>query len=228
MERIDIFSIPIYKFKFEQHDDLKESFLSYIKRHESLVNNTRVNTLMFTHSNLYKEELFKPFVDFANKNLQSVMNDLGYIPSIEITGMWATHQQNNGQHHTHIHGNSFLAGVYYLEGNEITPGTNFFNTHQYFNVIRPAINGNSLRFKNNYKTKFEESMLYIFPAWLQHNTDVNDFDKTRSYRTTLSFNSMPVGKTNTDEFDRYNYQSVMNADMINTMHDIKKMNSLTK
>jgi len=225
MERIELFSIPIYKFKFEQHDELKDPLLSYIKRRESFINNTRVETLMFTHPNLHKEELFKPFVDFANESLQSVMDDLGYIPSIEMTGLWGTHQQDGGRHHAHIHANSFLGGVYYLEGNEKTPGTNFYNTHQYFNLMRPAINGKPQYFKYNHKTKFEEGILYIFPAWLQHNTDPNIVGRTQSFRTILSFNAMPVGKTNTDEFDRYNYQSVKDVDMINSMHEIKRVGS---
>ena len=223
MERIDLFSIPIYKFKFDQHDQLKDQFTSYIKQREMFLKNTRVSTLMFTHPNLHKEELFKPFVDFSIESLQNVMDDLGFVPSIELTGLWGTHQQDGGYHHSHIHSNAFLAGVYYLEGNDATSGTNFYNTHQYHNVIRPAINGKQPRIASMHKTRFEEGVLYIFPAWLQHNTDVNRVSKTQSFRTILSFNSMPVGKTNTDEFDRYNYPSVENADMINYMDERVKV-----
>lgn len=219
MEQIDLFTIPIFKFKFDKHAELREEFLSFIKRREALVNNTRRSTLMFTDPNLHKEPIFKPYVEFAEQCVAEVMDKIGWNPSFEFTGMWGTHQQNGGYHHRHLHSNAILAGVYYLEGNLSTPGTTFFNPQQYFNVINPPSNGKPLLFKNAHTLKFEEGTQYIFPAWLTHNTNVNNTDVTNSFRSILSFNVMPLGKTNTDEFDRYHFSSVSDKDMISSKHE---------
>lgn len=219
MEQIDLFAIPIYKFKFEQHQQYREAYLSYIKRREALINNSRRQTLMFTHPNLHKEIAFQSFKDFATECVAKAMDDLGYVPSFEFTSMWGTHQQDGGFHHSHIHSNAFLAGVYYLEGNDKTPGTSFKNVQQYFNVINPAVSGKPLKHKINHTLTFEEGTLYVFPGWLEHFTSTNNVNVTNSFRSILSFNVMPVGKTNTDEFDRYNFQSVQDADMISFKYE---------
>jgi hypothetical protein len=117
----------------------------------------------------------------------------------------------------HSHHNSFFGGVYYLDGGEKTGGTIFYAPHRYAQQITPAKNGKSLRMRNSQNIPFEEGKLVIFPAWATHDTVINRSDKTR---TILSFNVMPLGKTNTDPFDRYNYQSVDNVEMVNYLEDL--------
>jgi len=131
---------------------------------------------------------------------------LGFLPNIQFTGMWGTRHLNNGSHHRHTHGNSFLAGVYYLHGNEENSGTTFYNTHKYHQAIIPArIKDKHMKIHNSHVTKFEEGVLWIFPAWLEHSTGVNNALMTNTVRTILSFNTMPLGPNNHDEFDRYDY-----------------------
>ena len=70
--------------------------------------------------------------------------------------------------------------------------------------------------RNQQSIPWEEGKLIIFPAWAVHDTAINRSDRAR---TILSFNVMPLGKTNIDPFDRYHYQSVDNVEMINYIED---------
>jgi uncharacterized protein (TIGR02466 family) len=221
MECIELFSIPLYKFKFEGHKDHKNSFMQYLGNDEIYRKNTTPgNSLNFTSPNLHQQDVFKPFVDFSMNSLKSVMDDLGFLPNIQMTGLWATRHINNGSHHRHTHGNSFLAGVYYLHGTPYNSGTIFYNTHKYHNYIIPAKNPEAhMKIQSIHTTKFEEGCLYIFPSWLEHSTGMNNLAMTNAVRHILSFNAMPLGKTNHDEFDRYDYQEASSENMITYRED---------
>lgn len=206
---IEIFSIPIYEKRFTNHQSFKEQVSSYLFDDNSYVNTSR-ETLKFTHANLHKEPLFQSFVNFLEESITEVFNDLNYVPSFEITGVWATRHIDGGYHHRHTHQNSFIAGVYYFNGvNNVSPGTTFFSDWKQ-GLIQPAMTKPGNRIQHSFTTNFEEGKLIIFPSWVEHSTQINK----NSDRIILSFNCMPVGKTNIDCFDRYNYQSIENAELI--------------
>lgn len=213
MQVRELFGIPLYKKKYEYHNVDKELMMKYLENEEIYSKNTFRDTLKLSHPNIHKEVLFAPFVDFVKESLTQAFIDLGYEPSFEITAMWGTRHIKGGFHHRHTHGNAFLAGVYYFDGPDSATGTNFYNPVHYHRIMIPArIPGKPQKFKGGVTIPWEEGNLIIFPAWLMHDTNYNSDDK---YRTILSFNCMPVGKTTYDTFDRYNYQSIENADLIN-------------
>jgi len=206
-----IFGIPIFRKKFDLHDAFKEQALVYLKDKENFRKYTSRPSLLFTSSNLHKEEVFKPYSEFFIHSLKEVMESIGFEPDIALTGMWGTVHPNNGYHHRHTHYNSFLAGVFYFDGNEQCAGTTFFNTNVQHNIIVPKLKDRRPHASMiEYTVPFEEGTLVIFPAWLPHHTAHNNLSRTNSYRKILSFNSMPVGATNNDLFDRYSYSDVSN------------------
>lgn len=209
---MDLFSVPLYEKYFAGHHEFKQTVIDQLLDDDLYIRNTQRSTLKFTHPNLHKEPAFKPFVDFVKEAVTEVFNDLGYIPNFELMGLWATRHIEKGYHHRHLHHNSFLGGVYYFNGvSGKTAGTTFFSDWKSF-VIRPAaISPERIKIKQNFTTVFEEGKLVLFPAFLEHDTLYNPED---SDRIILSFNCMPVGKTNTDPFERYNYQSTENAELI--------------
>lgn len=213
MQYKELFGIPLFKFRFEKHEELKGEFMKFLEDESLYTRNTSRNTLKFTHPNLHKEKVLSPFTDFVNDSIRDAFILMGFVPSFQITGMWATKHPRNGFHHRHIHGNSYMAGVFYLNGNDETAGTTFHNTHMYNQMIIPAkekIQPNSAP-KSFERVPFEEGSLIVFPSWLSHDTDMNRDDRER---VILSFNIMPVGKTNQDPFDRYNYQEIDVEDVI--------------
>lgn len=218
MQVRELFGIPLYKRKYEYHNVDKDTIMNFLGDESLYEKNTLRETLKFTHPNLHKEIIFSPFVDFVKESLSTAFIDLGFVPNFEITAMWATRHIQGGFHHRHTHSNAFLAGVYYLDGPEEASGTNFYNPNHYHRVMVPAtIPGRGMKMKNRVYVPWEEGNLVIFPTWLMHDTNYNS---QTEYRTILSFNCMPVGKTTDDTFDRYNYQSVAEADMINYKHEM--------
>lgn len=216
MQEIGLFSIPLFKFKNPDYENLKKEVIEYLNDASSYTN-TRPGcpALQFTSPNLHKLPLFKNFRQFAEQCLTQTMAAMGFIPNIQLTSVWGTRHINRGFHHRHVHGNSFLAGVYYLQGNKNSSGTIFFNTHKYAQIIKPARSPyGPNKFLDSWTHPFDEGTLLIFPAWLEHTTNFNRVNSEEDYRYIIGLNAMPVGKTTGDEFDRYNYQNISDADMI--------------
>ena len=212
MQYREIFGVPLYRNKFDRHEEFKEQYVEFLKQPELYERNSSRDSLQLSHPNLHKEEIFKPLVDFIQESLQNAMIDLGFVPNIELTGLWSTIHPKGGFHHRHTHFNSYLGGVYYLSGGLNCGGTTFANISNYHNLIYPArLKNTTCKFKNVFDSTFEEGNMVIFPAWLPHSTPVNTNDEDR---IVLAFNTMPVGKTTQDTYDRYNFQSIKDAEMI--------------
>jgi uncharacterized protein (TIGR02466 family) len=214
MEEIQLFSIPLYKFKYPDHDNFKTAVMPYLEDEKSWKDSfTPRSHIHFTNSNLHKMSMFAPIQNFIQTNLELVMENLGFEPKIQMTGMWGTRHLADQYHHRHNHGNSFLAGIYYLNGNGKNSGTTFYNVHRSFTQIIPAVK-TFRKMRHEWNHPFEEGTLLIFPSWLEHSTSPNNLKITNSVRHILSFNSMPLGPTNTDAFDRFDYRDVSNSEMI--------------
>lgn len=227
----NLFSIPLYEFEFKEHQNHKDKMMSYLGHDDVYKENTRENkkNLCFTRPILQHLPEFKEFRDFAQLSLQIVMKDLGYVPSVQITGIWATRHNHQGYHHGHQHGNSFLTGVYYLHGNESHAGTTFYNVHRNHKQIIPEqIPGATLKHLDSTSTTFKEGTLYIFPSWLVHSTSENNIDKTNDTRHILSFNGMPLGPSKHDEFERFDYQDISNSVIPDIIKDLKRAKSSSK
>jgi len=218
MEQLNLFSIPVFRFKFTNHVGLKNSIMDTLINPEIYQENTGpTNSLHLTNPNLHRQENLKPFVDFAHDCLRATMMQLGFEPLIQLTGLWATQHSTGEYHHRHSHSNSFLAGVYYLNGMPNSAGTRFFNTHRNHRQIIPArLPNQEMLISNTHTVPFIEGTLLVFPSWLEHNTEPN---QSVSARHILSFNAMPVGPTNQDQFDRYNYQDISQATMISSRNE---------
>jgi len=215
MEILNLFPVPVYKFKYNDHDVLKLKAMEYLGNDEAFALNSRKGTgLDFTTPNLHRHPTFKDFANWVHNNTASVMIDLGFHGSLQITALWGTRHRNQVGHHVHQHCNSFLAGVYYLNGSNKNSGTTFYNVDDnHLRMVPGRIPGRPLKIRNEVTMPFEEGTLLIFPSWLKHRVAPNILSETESVRYVLAFNSMPVGMTNSDEFDRYNYQDISSAEL---------------
>jgi uncharacterized protein (TIGR02466 family) len=225
METINLFTIPLFKFKYENHNVFKTKALNYLTSPECEYSVNNKNGLFISKPNLHRLEIFNDFNIFSQKCFEESMIALGYYPKIQITSLWATKHENNGSHHRHQHSNTFLIGVYYLSGNEKSSGTIFYNPNKnLINYMKPRkIRENEKRkriMKSGVTNNFEEGTLIIFPSWIEHSTNINEFEKTQIDRYVLGINSMPLGPTNNDLYDRYNYQDISNVEMIENINDI--------
>lgn len=212
MNRLDMFRLPVYEFKNPDHAQFKEQWLDYIRKDDWFISDRGMH---FTNPNLHKTDLFNPLVDFMGCSMAEVLTDLNMIMDFGFTGVWGTHQNNEGYHHAHTHGNSMFAAVYYIHAdNGDGGGTVFENVLADYNPFRmmrigDAVSAQTNSFHHRHQTRWEEGKLVIFPASLRHFT--KPFKGTE--RTIAGFNMMPIGTTMVDSFSRYVYQPFMDQPM---------------
>jgi len=224
MENIKIFPVNLYKFKNENHSTHKEQWMEYLSKPENFTNTRPNSTLNFTSPNLHVEPAFVDLVIWAKSCFEQVYEDLGFVPSLQITSAWCTKHVNQGSHAKHNHGNTFLAGVYYLHGTDQNSGTIWHHPYSILhNIIKPSrIEGKPIKDNRLWRHNFEEGTLLIFPSWLEHHTNANNITVTGTERFIMGFNTMPLGKTNQDEFDRFYYAEADPLDMISHYNEIPR------
>ena len=206
----------MFKFKFDKHLEVKPVIMNYLVSEECEYP-VNFNGLCITKPNLHQKKQFKEIKEFFEICLQQSMTALGYYPNQQITSMWATKHENDGAHHKHQHENTFLVGVYYLHGNERSSGTILYNPLKLLiNYIMPKKlpdNDSQKRIMNtNTINNFEEGTFIVFPSWIEHSTNNNNIESTKSERYILGVNSMPLGSTNRDPYNRFNYQDISNIE----------------
>jgi len=220
MKQVDIFRIPVYEFINNEHAYYKDAWLNYIRDNKQFIEYEGIN---YTHPNLHKEKVFKPFKDFLISSVKLVLSDMDMEWDFGITSMWGTHQTIQGKHSSHTHGNNLFAAVYYLHADRPQEsGTVFENVMADLNPIKlkrqthSSIHNNestpmrSSFLDNLHKVKFEEGKLVIFPAWLRHRT----YPYQGRERAIIGANIMPIGLTDTDPYDRYDYQNFSDRPML--------------
>lgn len=216
VQMVDVFRIPVFSVIFNQHDLYKDEWSKYITDYE-YKGKRKKDHFSITNPNLHKMDLFNPLRVFFMECLYEGLSQIGLNYDVGITSMWGTNQTHGQYHHMHTHGNSFFAGVYYLNSDsDEASGTIFQNVFSDFMGIRMNSSMTeskrkviSSTYSYQHKEKFEEGKLIIFPAWLRHNTSLNKGEK----RQVIAFNTMPIGMTCGDPFDRYIYQDFRNLPM---------------
>ena len=199
-----IFPTPMYIYRFTEFEQHRKELYYYFDQDDIWLSNEKRNNLIATRANLHKETALSPFIRFVQASLEDTMSRLGYMRDIGITSAWATKQLKGGHHHYHVHRNSFLSAVFYLRddtGNAF--GTTFHDPNLPFRQIDPPVDRERAQFfKSSLVSSFEPGVLIVFPSWASHST----YPSNSENRIVVALNAMPIGKTNTDHYDRYNYQ----------------------
>jgi len=205
-----MFFTPLWKFKYPDFDRDAEFLVNYLTLDHHYITNREQNGLQITRANLHKDPQLKRLADFFVDCGKTAMSDMGYLPSCGITSMWATRQRAGGFHHQHHHVNSFLGGAFHLfDVDNCASGTVFANTDNSKYVIQPAVDpSQELMLKHAEHVPFSPGHLLMFPAWASHLTRPT----SSRYRVVVATNIMPIGMTNKDHFDRYNYPDT--SDMV--------------
>lgn len=209
---VPIFYTPLYIFNFEQHKEFKEEALEYLKKDELYKKYSVAPHIKLSDGSLHREPILQPYYQFMKECLDIVMEDMGYLQKQSITSMWATVQDKGMYHHPHKHSNTFLAGVLYFHGTSGSQGTSFMNIDNLTQIMPNRNPNKKLRLDPVYISNFEEGDFLVFPAWTVHGTPPN---LTEESRYILGVNSMPVGKTSDEPYDRFFYPDAypLNLDM---------------
>lgn len=216
-----MFLTPLYVFSYEHHKDLKEQTLEFLKDEKVFEDYSPSSHIKLSHPNLHKEEIFRPYYYFMYECLNYAMDDMGYTQGQSITAMWATKQERGMYHHPHKHGNSFLAGTYYLHAGSVAFGTQFFNTDNLLQISPNRNLSKPARLNPTFNTPFTEGDFIVFPAWTLHSTVPNMDEEAR---ITLGINSMPVGKTVDEPYDRFNYPDASRLNLDFDENELRRYN----
>lgn len=195
LEKINLFTISVYKIKNFIDDNIRNNIINYIKNNINLTDKHKLlsdnsNSTHFSNEKYIIDKIqtdLKECVSFKNK-IQNVINEtankIGYENCI-LTNSWINIQRKDSYLHRHNHGDSSISGVLFLKVDELSSRIFFYNTNPYVSVNHYLfLNDNNFE---HFSFKPNNGDLFLFPGWLQHgsNTDVNKSEE----RIALSFNS---------------------------------------
>ena len=223
MNRIDLFPTPVWCYQFPNFKEDKEKIMQYIDQDHMYFTKAERNGLQVTEGNLHDKTLhpqLSKVTDFFQECFEDVMDKCGYAKDIGITAMWATRQKQMGFHHDHIHTNSFLAGVLYVNDvDNNAQGTLFKNPAVGYQVIEPRINRDKAQFfTSEAPMAFIPGMALIFPSWAVHATPMNDSKS----RLVFASNCMPIGRANADHYHQYDFPNPKDFGFLPLNEDVKQ------
>jgi uncharacterized protein (TIGR02466 family) len=146
--------------------------------------------------------LFDNFVELKNiKNfcehqLEQYLKDIEGVDidlaTLRITQSWLNKNKPQEFHPQHLHPNSYLSGVFYINCLP-NDGINFTNrTLGNYNSIKFPVKKNTAWNTEGAMINIKEGDLILFPSWMPHYVGVNETkDKER---ISLSFNTFPIGE----------------------------------
>lgn len=194
---LNLFSIPV----FESNIEVKKEWLTYLK------NNVEYERMHSENGNISKDRyLLKKIPDLklqideqVNLFLKKFLHLRNHI-EFYMTNSWSVEHSPNDYAHGHIHSNSILSGVYYLDVDENSGLIEFQRDHRHMNLF----NGN-LVFEYD---KFNEvnsdywgivpknGMILLFPSHLMHNVKKN---LSNQKRYSVAFNYFAKGHFGNEE-----------------------------
>ena len=106
-----------------------------------------------------------------------------------ITQSWLNYTKENEYHHLHAHPNSYLSGVYYVDGDSGNDRITFWDTNYY--QIEPEYNELNKYNSTSWWMPTVTKDLFLFKSELKHSVMLK---KGNNIRTSLAFNVFLKGK----------------------------------
>jgi len=174
--RYDLFPTPVWKFKLPNWNEIEMDIVSYLMQDNIYFTQLERNGIQTSDGNLHtRHDILNPIRHFFQQSFEEVMEMMGYDKRCGLTSMWATRTRSGGNHHEHIHKNTFLAGVFYAhDSDHAAYGTTFKNPQSNLYQITPrAKHGSRELLSNSATMPFEAGTCVIFPSWVVHHTVSN-------------------------------------------------------
>ncbi len=168
------------------------------------INNLPVHKLSggnHTSDNTYILDLpeFKQMKEWFEKQLNSYVHDVLCINKkvhVYITQSWIVFNPKGTYHSYHLHGNSLISGIYYLQG-DVTP-VRFIREVKdgvFGLIILPFDKLNKYNI-SELRSENTKHSLTLFPSNVLHSVGENENDETR---ISLSFNTFFSGSIGEDK-----------------------------
>lgn len=194
-EMMNLFATPVYKSSIGR--SFTESEMQFIKNELkdpafSIANYSSKNKAVLEAEQL--QPLREIIQQTLNDYFKTVFNSSNKV-SLQITQSWLTRTRRGESHHSHIHPNSVVSGVLYINVAEVD-GLNFYRNEDmvWYDLIREAENYyNASRYF--IQTKIGE--IVLFPSNIHHGVRevVDDVE-----RVSLAFNTFFSGELGRDDY----------------------------
>ena len=184
MEVHNLFPTCVMGFDFTSYPNISHliEFISNAPSEDSLIIDYGSSSYN-PHCNFLSHPTLKNLKTNIQKAVDSYSKHTG-IQSLKIDNSWFNIMENKGKTHRHNHRGSVITGAYYPLLKEGTCNLIF---HSPLHLISNSFDLKTLTNYNTPKTTFslKPGYLYLFPSWLEHETEVNIGDK----RIVVSFNT---------------------------------------
>lgn len=131
----------------------------------------------------------KELKNYIQKHLDYYWNEIVKAKNSElyITQSWTNYTKTGENHHHHVHQNSILSGVFYL--NDGDENINLYNSNTIFRVS-PELKEYNVYNSNSWSIPTLKNKLIIFPSDIRHDVENQKLDRTRM---SLAFNTYVKG-----------------------------------
>jgi hypothetical protein len=154
---------------------------------------------------LQKEKIFKPLINRIKESTLDISKNVFKINrpyTVDVISLWLNIKAQNTDHTSHMHQNTFLSGVFFLENTKLPLG---FLRPQPIPILPIVDEYNEFNSNKLFHNGFKDSIVF-FPSYLYHFAGVNNEKKNR---LTMAFDIMlrgqygeiqPVGQTTVGQY----------------------------
>ena len=139
---------------------------------------------------LQKEKIFKPLINKIKESTLDISKNVFKITrpySVDVVSLWLNKRNPNTDHTAHMHQNTFLSGVFFLED---TQSPLCFLRPQPLPVL-PIVDEYNEFNSNKLRHHGIKDCIVLFPSYLYHFVSINEDPKSR---LTLAFDIMLRGE----------------------------------
>lgn len=193
MELIGLFPIPVGIYKIEKPLTQKEfDFINNLDRRPNQYNTTSLDTYLFRHKKLAKLK------NFFNESVNDFFKKI-YCPKtnvkLRLTQSWANFSVKGEGHHSHVHPNSIISAVFYVQTDDKSDKIYFVKESKYNTIDIVSSEFNPFN-STLWWLPASTGTLMVFPSSLGHYVDPVEADKTR---ISISANTFIVGSVGEEE-----------------------------
>ena len=193
-----LFSIPLYVSNIDITKEMKEITKSIEYKRINVDNgDLSINPRILDDPifNKIKIEILKHIDCFINETLK-----VSTHITFNIQNSWVMRHKKNDYSQPHIHINSLLSGILYIDVDDKSGDLVFQKENNYPNLFPPAINV-PVKERNIFNSKswsFTPTVgqIFIFPSTLSHSVNNSMSD---NFRYCIAFNLFPTGSFGIEE-----------------------------
>ena len=178
-----LFPNPVYFSKLERaltKEELKTINEYKKKTYKNAGNTTSSDTYVLENKTLknLKKDLNKMVIDYFNK---IVCTDNSIVPY--ITQSWLNYTKNKQFHHAHLHNNSYISGVFYINADKKVDKIKFYkDNNSLFKLKTTKFN---IFNSDSWWYSIKTGDVILFPSSLRHGVNKKE---GKNIRISLSFN----------------------------------------